>query len=456
MRRTKIVATLGPSTDDAGSIGAVLEAGADVVRLNGAHGTPAFHTRVAELARDAARGLGRTVGVLVDLPGPKLRVGEVPGDAVELAAGTTFTLASAGADPGGAGVSTNVPDLPALAGIGDPIWLADGEIVLTVRGVTAGGVVTEVVRGGTLRSRKGLALPGAEGTLDPFTPADEQILDLAVRIGAELVGVSFVRAAADLHRVRAAAPGGPAAPVLVAKIETRAALEHLDDIVAAADVVMVARGDLGVQIDIARTPLVQKEVIGRCNRAGRPVVTATQMLESMTRTPIPTRAEASDVANAVLDGSDALMLSEETGVGAYPADTVATMARLVEAAEAWQPPGRDVDRAGGDDSGPWDLAREAVAASTSTGAVAIVCRTGTGTTARCLAALRPAVPVVAVTPTERIAAQLAVVRGVVAVPAPGAGHDLGPIVAAARASGAVGPGTAVAVLDGSVHVVPTI
>ena len=317
---------------------AVLEAGADLVRLNGAHGTPVTHARAAELARAIAGDLGRELTVLVDLPGPKLRIGKVPDDEIELATAARFSLTSAGTQPSEPGVTTNVPDIGALVDVGDEVWLADGEILLEVMAVDRDGAVTEIVRGGVLRSGKGLAVPGAEGVLDPFTEADAEILDLALRLDAEMVGVSFVRTPDDVGRVRALVHGTPNPPMVVAKIETRQAVDGIEAIVATADAVMVARGDLGVQIGVIRTPLVQKEVIRLCNERGRPVIIATQMLESMTRSPLPTRAEASDVVNAVLDGSDALMLSEETGVGSYPSAAVATMAELVLAAESWQPP----------------------------------------------------------------------------------------------------------------------
>lgn len=464
MRRTKVVATLGPSTQDAASIRSVLDAGADVVRLNGAHATTEWHARTADLARRAARDLGRNLGVLVDLPGPKLRIGEVPDGEIELAAGETFVLMPAGERPAERGAETNVPDLPGLVSVGDPVWLADGEIVLEVERAEAGVVVTEVVRGGILRSRKGLALPGAEGVLDPFTPADESILEFALRIDADLVGVSFVRSANDVERVRAAIGDARPPPLLVAKIETRSALDGLDAIVAAADAVMVARGDLGVQIDIAHTPLAQKQIIALCNRSGRPVITATQMLESMTRSPLPTRAEATDVVNAVLDGTDALMLSEETGVGAYPAEAVATMVRLAISAESWD--GRPPESSVAPPEEPVAaVARAAVRTAREAGAAAIVCRTTTGATARRIAALRPGAPIVAVTPDDEVAARLAVVWGVVAIAASVVEDDPAATVDAARAAGAVPAGELIAVVAspppdgrdhrGSVHLVPT-
>ena len=458
------MATLGPSTEDRAALRGVLDAGADVVRLNGAHGTPATHTRAAESARALAGELGRTIGLLVDLPGPKLRIGEVPGDEIELEAGEEFTLTSQGVPPPEAGVSTNVPDLGRLVAVGDAVWLADGEIVLEVQTVGGERVETRVVRGGTLRSRKGLAVPDSESVLAPFTPADQKILDLACGIGADLLGVSFVRSAADVTRVRDALGDTDPRPWLVAKVETRQALERIDEIVDAADAVMVARGDLGVEVGVARTPLAQKEIIGACNRAGRPVITATQMLDSMTRSPLPTRAEASDVVNAVLDGTDALMLSEETGVGSHPAAAVATMAELAEAAESWRPASAPtgVDLIAGEPVAA-AVAQAAVHAARAAGAAAIVCRTTTGATPRRIAALRPDVPIVAVTDEPSVTARLAVVWGVAPVTAPRSDDDYGATIAAALAAGNVSTGARVTVVagprpgasdaPGSVHVV---
>jgi len=464
MRRTKIVATLGPGTEDPASLRAVVEAGTDVVRLNGAHGTPATHAVAADGARAAATELGRNLGALIDLPGPKLRIGEIPGDEIELEAGAAFALTSEGEPPSEPGVNTNVPGLGRFVDVGEAVWLADGEILLEVQKVEGDRLLTEVVRGGVLRSRKGFALPDSEGVLDPFTPADREVLDLACRIGAELVGVSFVATAEDVQRVRAALDEAPVHPLLVAKVETRRALDHIEEIIAAADAVMVARGDLGMQIGVARTPLAQKEIIGLCNRAGRPVITATQMLESMTRSPLPTRAEASDVANAVLDGTDALMLSEETGVGSHPAEAVATMARLAVAAESWHPPPSPTATEDRGDGPMAAVAHAAVQAVRESGAAAIVCGTATGATPRRIASLRPDVPIVAVTEVPGVAARLALVWGVAAVTASGPSHEPRRIVAAARASGTVRADALVVVVAGpprdfpggagSVHVGP--
>lgn len=409
------MATVGPASSTAEAMRALVEAGADVVRLNAAHATPAEHAARASLAREAAAAAGRTVGVLVDLPGPKLRTGPVAGGEVELEPGAAFVLTADEVEGDARQVGTTVPDLSSWVRVGDDVYLADGEIVLRVEALAAGDVHCRVVRGGVLRSRKGMHVPRAEAFVDPFTGADEQALAMAVRIKADLVGLSFVRRPEDVENVRARLPRRGTRPLLVAKIETSAALDHLAGVVAAADAVMVARGDLGIQVPARRVPLIQKEIIRFCNMAGKPVITATQMLESMTRSPLPTRAEVNDVANAVIDGSDALMLSEETAVGVDPAHAVRTMAEVAEAAESWPRPRVTPAGAGAatdDDRVAWAVAHAAVQAAEDLGVGAIVCPTQSGTTARRVAAFRPSVPIVATSPRTDVLGRLALVWGV--------------------------------------------
>ncbi|GIU86255.1 MAG: pyruvate kinase [Acidimicrobiia bacterium] len=409
------MATVGPASSTAEALRALVEAGADVVRLNAAHATPAEHAARASLAREAAAAAGRTVGVLVDLPGPKLRTGPVAGGEVELEPGAAFVLTADEVEGDARQVGTTVPDLSSWVRVGDDVHLADGEIVLRVEALAAGDVHCRVMRGGVLRSRKGMHVPRAEAFVDPFTDADAQALAMAVRIKADLVGLSFVRRPEDVENVRAKLPRRGPRPLLVAKIETSAALDHLAGVVAAADAVMVARGDLGIQVPARRVPLIQKEIIRFCNMAGKPVITATQMLESMTRSPMPTRAEVNDVANAVIDGSDALMLSEETAVGVDPAHAVRTMAEVAEAAESWPRPRVTPAGAGAatdDDRVAWAVAHAAVQAAEDLAVAAIVCPTQSGTTARRVAAFRPSVPIVATSPRPDVLGRLALVWGV--------------------------------------------
>jgi pyruvate kinase len=310
---------------------------------------------------------------------------------------------------------------------GDEVYLADGAIVLRVERVDGGDVVCEIVRGGVLRSRKGMHVPRAEGHVAPFTAVDAAALRMAISIKADFVGLSFVRRPEDVEDVRARLPKRGTRPMLVAKIETAVALDHLPGIVGAADAVMVARGDLGIQVPARRVPLIQKEIIRFCNMAGKPVITATQMLESMTRAPMPTRAEVNDVANAVLDGTDALMLSEETAVGLYPADTVRTMSEVAEAAEDW-PRVRTTPQGAAaaldDDRVAWAVAHAAVQAAEDLGVAAIVCPTQSGTTARRVAAFRPTVAIAGISEQPEVLGRLCLVWGVrpLAASAP-TGHD---------------------------------
>ena len=434
MRRTKIVATIGPATSEPDALKTLVHAGVDVVRLNAAHGSPDVHAARAVAARAAAASLGTVVGVLVDLPGPKLRTGPLRDDEVELRTDERFVLTTAPVEGDEHRVSTTVPELARWVRVGDEIFLADGAIVLCVEQIDGDDVECRVVRGGLLRSRKGMHVPRAEAHVEPFTDADAAALEMAVR---------------------ARLPRRGARPHLVAKIETEAALDHLAGIVAAADAVMVARGDLGIQVPARRVPLIQKEIIRFCNMAGKPVITATQMLESMTRSPLPTRAEVNDVANAVLDGTDALMLSEETAVGLYPVDTVRTMAEVAEAAEGW--PGSRTAPAGAaaatdDDRVAWAVAHAAVQAAEDLGVAAILCPTQSGTTARRVAAFRPRVPIVGISSHADALGGLSLVWGVrpLAVPPGPSGRvELGDALGATRDAHIVGRGDLVAVVSAS-------
>jgi pyruvate kinase len=413
MRRTKIVATIGPATGNPVGMQGLIEAGVDVVRLNAAHGDVESHGANATLARETAREAGRNVGVLVDLPGPKMRSGPLTADAVELECGSTFVLTATQIDGDAHRVSTTIPELARWVRPNDEVFLADGAIVLRVEGVDGDDVRTQVVRAGTLRSRKGMHLPRAENFVDPFTERDEQSLEMALQIKADFVGLSFVRQPEDIEGVIKRLPKRGHRPSLVAKIETASALDHLPGIVGAADAVMVARGDLGIQVPARRVPLIQKEIIRFCNMAGKPVITATQMLESMTRSPLPTRAEVNDVANAVLDGTDALMLSEETAIGLFASETVRMMADVAESAEGW--PRHRVDPAGmhmDTDRVAWAVAHAAVQAAEDLGVAAIICPTRSGSTARRVAAYRPSMPIAGISPSPNVLGGLALTWGV--------------------------------------------
>ena len=427
------------------------------MRLNLAHGEPAEHARVVRDAREAARENGRVVGVLTDLPGPKMRTGSFSEDSVDLVTGGRFTLTAADVEGDAERVSTSVEGLADLVSVDDEVYLADGEVVLRVTDVDGADVVTEIVRGGTVRSRKGLHLPSAELRLEAFTDRDRVALATALEMEVDLVGLSFIRDAKDVEKARAALPSNASRPQLVAKIETASALENLDDIVRAADAVMVARGDLGIQTPLRSVPLVQKQIIRTCNRAGKPVITATEMLESMTTERLPTRAEVTDVANAVFDGTDALMLSEETAVGSYPVESVRTMAEVAVTAEARGMRSHlEIQRGFADeDRVAWAVAHAAVEAAEDVGASAILSVTRGGSTPRRVAAYRPAVPIGAVSSFDDCLGPLALAWGVeplrvAAVPSDaGVGSFADQVVHLAADAGFVTPGDLVVVVAGS-------
>jgi pyruvate kinase len=426
------------------------------VRLNLAHDEPASHRRAAAAAREQAAGLGRTVGVLVDLPGPKMRTGLLEGDAVVLEPGADFSITSRRVEGNSQRVSTSVEGLPRMVVPGDSIYLADGAIVLEVVSLGRAEVKTRVVRGGLLRSGKGMHVPTAERDVKSFTERDRAALTVGQRLGADLVGLSFVRDAADVRRVRDALPTHGHRPLIVAKIETRSALDNLDGIVGEADAVMVARGDLGIQTDLHGVPLVQKDIIATCNRAGVPVITATQMLESMTRSPIPTRAEVTDVANAVLDGTDALMLSEETAVGEHPDQAVEVMSEVAQEAEA-RPRGGNFPSPAEqpEERISWAVARAAVQAAEDTSVAAILCPTRTGATPRRVAAFRPSMSVIGLSGREETIGALALVWGVLPLyfeamrAARDTREEVARAAAAARRAGLVERADLVAVVAGS-------
>jgi pyruvate kinase len=417
VRKTKIVATAGPRSNDPPELARVIEAGTDVIRLNLAHGDHETHAATAVCAREQAQKAGRIVGVLADLPGPKMRTGPIAKDRIVLYSGESFELTTAEVEGDWNRVSTNVPHLEDLVSPGDEVFLADGTIVLEVKNVKRGVVETVVRRGGGLRSRKGLHLPHAERHLDAFTEGDRRGLELALRLHLELVGISFVRDAEDVRRVRAALPEHGHLPALVAKIETRSALDNLDEIILEADVVMVARGDLGIQVPLHRVPLIQKDIIRRCNATATPVITATQMLESMTREPLPTRAEVTDVANAVFDGTDALMLSEETAIGEDPPLAIRTMSEIASGAEKDPLFGRGLttlpEARIDDDPVAWAVARAAVQAAEDLHVKAILCPTRSGATPRRVAAFRPRPPIIGMSDSHETAGALSLAWGVV-------------------------------------------
>ena len=332
--KTKIVATIGPASDSAEMLERLIRAGMNVARLNFSHGAFEEHRGRIGRIRAAEHATGRRVAIMADLPGPKMRVGAITPEPVDLRPGDAFTL-TARDEPGTADrVSVSFARLPRVVKPGDRLFLNDGLVQLKVDGVEGDDVRCHVVVGGELRSRKGLNMPGIDLGISAFTDHDRACLAFALEHGVDAVSQSFVEAAADIAAVREAARGLGHHPFVIAKIERSSALDHYDEILAAADGVMVARGDLGVEVPIESIAITQKSLIARANLAGKPVITATQMLESMVASRIPTRAEATDVANAILDGTDAVMLSAESAVGRFPEEAVAMLAKIAAATES--------------------------------------------------------------------------------------------------------------------------
>lgn len=415
MARTKLVCTLGPASATPKMVEGLVRAGASVFRLNFSHGTPADHARMVELVRGAESSVGRPLAVLVDLPGPKVRLGSVSPDPFPFKPGQRFDL-RAGGDGDARGASTTYPGLADDLRPGDRVLLADGAVELTVVGAAGGAVQLECVRGGSVRSGQGVNVPAERLGLPAVTPRDRDGLAIALDLGADFVAQSFVRAASDIAELRSLM-GDRVVPI-VAKIETRPAVENVDAILDEADALMIARGDLGVELPMEEIPLIQKELVRKARAAGRPAIVATQMLESMIHASRPTRAETTDVANAVLDGADAVMLSGETAVGEYPFEAAAaatTIAAHVEtrgsAFRTMPLPHRHTNEG----------AAVAHAAATipfaDLGVVAITCYTETGRTARLLSSERPEVPVFAFVPPLDVRRTVCLLWGVEALPA---------------------------------------
>lgn len=345
--RTTIICTLGPATETQEGVEALLAAGADVIRLNFSHGTHEYKKQHINVVRAAEKSAGRPVAILQDLQGPKLRVGELENDEpVTLHDDAIVTLTTEPCVGSAERISVTYSHLPADVAKDDPILLADGAIVLRVLNVENDTVQCRVMHGGLLYPRKGVNLPGVNLSIPSLTEKDKEDLAFGIANGVDWIALSFVRHADDIHTLRAhiaelwdatAHPPHTQPPRIIAKIEKPEAVQHLDDIADAADALMVARGDLGVEISPERVPVVQKNIIAAGTKRGKPVITATQMLESMIHSPIPTRAEASDVANAIFDGTDAVMLSAETATGRYPTEAVAFLARVANEVEAHQP-----------------------------------------------------------------------------------------------------------------------
>jgi pyruvate kinase len=417
MRRTKILATMGPATTDPATVRAVIDAGADGCRLNFSHGTAADHAAACRIIREQARAAGRQVEVLQDLGGPKIRTGRLPAP-LTLVRGARLILDLSDADGTGdpERISSSFAPLFTSVEAGQRLLLDDGRLELVVTGVEPGRLMTRVVEGGQLDSRKGITVPGTIMRTPALTEKDRDDLRAGIAMGVDVVALSFVQSPEDVSQARDAArsAGMPDMPI-IAKIERPAAVDRIDDIVAVSDGIMVARGDLGIELPLETLPAVQRRVLMAARRRGIPVILATEVLESMRSSRRPTRAEVTDAAHAVDEGTDVIMLSGETAVGLHPVRVVATLAAIIEHAEQAR------GLAGGMQVATDDiiasrhglaLCEAAVALADRAGASAIVAVTKAGMTPRLLAALRPAARIIAATPSEATAARLALVWGV--------------------------------------------
>jgi pyruvate kinase len=454
-RRTKIVATIGPACCTPEVIGHLLESGMDGARLNMSHGSRDEHAQRARQVREAEESAGRAVALIADLQGPKLRVGELP-ESVLLERGGEIVVAGEEAARDG-----DLPVSPSVLGSvlvpGKDVLIDDGHIRLTVRAVEQGRARCEVIVGGTVTSHKGVNLPGIALPIPSLTRKDLDDLNFALDIGVDYVALSFVRSGADVRALRTLieASGSPA--YVIAKIEKAEAVAALDDILDEAHAVMVARGDLGVEIGAADVPLLQKRIIHKALERGKPVITATQMLESMVHSPEPTRAEASDVANAILDGTSAVMLSGETAMGEYPIEAVQVMDRIALAVEPSLDYRHEIPEAHEDPTIGQAMSNAACDIAEALAAKAIVVPTFTGRTASAVARLRPRRPVIGCTHHTYSLRHMALEWGVTPMPIPEA-TDVEDIWArsleAARNSGLVDSGDRVVITAGTAVNIP--
>ena len=456
MRKAKIVCTLGPATESPEQVQALVDAGMDVARINRSHGEPEEHAAVIRRVRAAAKASGRAVAVLVDLQGPKIRLGRFLEGKHDLAVGDVFTITTDDVDGTKEICSTTYKGLTGDARIGDRILIDDGKVAVRITAVEGTNVITVVEVPGTVSNNKGLNLPGVAVNVPAMSDKDEADLRWGLAQGCDFIALSFVRSAADYADVaRIMAEEGRKVPV-IAKVEKPQAVDNLAEIVDAFDGIMVARGDLGVELPLEQVPLVQKRAIELARRSAKPVIVATQVLESMITSPRPTRAEASDCANAVLDGADALMLSGETSVGDFPIEAVRTMARIIESTEeggferiaplGWSPQTR-----GG------AITRAAAEVGETLGVKYLVTFTQSGDSARRVSRLRAHIPMVAFTPDEVVRNQLALSWGVVTYQTDSVKHTdemVAQVDETLRANGMVDSGDRVVIVFGAPVGVP--
>lgn len=414
IRNTKIVATLGPSSFSKDVIRRMIESGIDVARINFSHGTHQIHAKTIKTVRKTASALGRSIGILQDLCGPKIRIDSVFPSICKLKKGARFVISIK--KTAGSCEKVSVSEFPALVKsvkTGERILINDGAVCLRVEKIKGNDVICNIIRSGSISTRKGLNLPDTHLTdLPSLTRKDQKDLIFGLQQGVDFVALSFVRSAKDIINLKALIRKAGSKALVIAKIEKHEALEHLEEIVKESDAIMVARGDLGVETDLETVAIKQKEIIKLCNFYGKTVITATQMLESMIQNPTPTRAEVSDVTNAIFDGTDALMLSGETAVGAYPVETVAQMARIAKETEDSLDAERFLKSKPINNSTSDAVAHAACLLTREIKADAIITPTLSGATACMISRYRPLPPIITVTPNKHVLNQLKLVWGI--------------------------------------------
>ncbi len=411
MRKTKLVCTLGPATDDENMLEKIAAAGMDVARLNFSHGTHEEHKKRIDAVKRIRDKTGQNIAVMLDTKGPEIRIKQFAEGSVSLNEGERFTLNCEGNEPGDKTGICITYDISGKVAVGDIILADDGLISMCVVGVEGKKVLTEIKNGGVLSNNKSLNIPGVEIPMPALTQKDNEDIIFGIENDIDFISASFIRSASDVLAIRSFLEKNDGDDIkIIAKIENRQGIDNIDEIIRFSDGVMVARGDLGVEIPAEEVPMVQKRCIKKCNEAGKPVITATQMLDSMMRSPRPTRAEVADVANAVLDGSDAVMLSGETAAGKYPLEAVSIMAKTAQKAEEGY--ARIVDRFYGEETVTNMISHASCQAANKLGAKAIITPTASGYTPRMVAKYRPSATIIALPEKEKVRRQLALTRGV--------------------------------------------
>ncbi len=426
MRKTKIVCTIGPSSESLENTKKLIKAGMNVARLNFSHGDFEEHGNRIKNIRQANAELGTSVAVLLDTKGPEIRLGKLKEEPIELNQGETITLTTEEILGDRNRVPITYNNLPNDVTVGSTILIDDGLIGLTVEEVKGTEIVCRIVNSGPIKSKKGVNVPGVKISLPGITEKDANDIVFGIEQGVDFIAASFVRKASDVLEIRELLERHNAGHIqIISKIENQEGVDNLDEILEVSDGLMVARGDLGVEIPAEEVPLVQKNMIKKGNRVGKPVITATQMLDSMQRNPRPTRAEASDVANAIFDGTDAIMLSGETAAGRYPTESVQTMARIAERAEAALEY-REIftKQANAQQTSVTEAISQAVANSAlDLGAKAIITSTKSGFTARMVSKYKPKAPIIAVTTDEKVLRRLSLIWGVIRCAGSRCGYD---------------------------------